>query len=312
MNKKILATFCVAITSINLIAAEPSAFGAGNLDSSSPYGLTSSEKTVLQNKTNLKKIVVKSNNQANEVESLRERIDGLQSIVESLSRKSQNNKRSLSLLQEKNQEDLKSSDEYGKRLGEISDLNAESIENNRLLISELSKIIDGINKTYVTKNEFNNLVNNVNKFKSLVTKELKSKSKSKSESKKIVSSLSKMSNGDIATKAKAFYDKQYYTKAIEYYTHLITKNYKPANAHFMVGQMKFKRKNYAEAISYFKKSASLYSKASYMPELMLNTAISMDKTNDKKNAKVFYNAIISKYSTSPEASSAKKYLNSID
>ena len=53
----------------------------------------------------------------------------------------------------------------------------------------------------------------------------------------------------------------------------------------MVGQMNFKRKNYAVAISYFKKSASLYSKADYMAELMLNTAISMDKTNDKTNAK---------------------------
>ena len=51
----------------------------------------------------------------------------------------------------------------------------------------------------------------------------------------------------------------------------------------MIGQMKFKRKNYADAISFYKKSAALYSKASYMPELMLNTAISMDKTGDKKN-----------------------------
>lgn len=300
-----LATIFVAITSLNLVAAEPSAFGAGNLDSPSPYGLTSSEKTVLQNKTTIKKIFTKSNNQANEVESLRERIDGLQSVVESLSRKSQSNKTALQTIQNKNDEDSKSSDEYGKRLGEVAEENSKSIAKNLLIIEELGKLVDTINKRYVSKSEFNELVNSVNKFKSLVSKELKGKSKPKG------SNLSKMSNGDIETKAKAFYDKQYYTKGIEYYSYLITKNYKPANSHFMIGQMNFKRKNYAEAISYYKKSAALYSKASYMPELMLNTAISMDKTNDKKNAKAFYNGIILKFPDSPQAKSAKKYLNNI-
>jgi len=117
-----------------------------------------------------------------------------------------------------------------------------------------------------------------------------------------------MSNSDVANKAKAFYNKKYYTKAIEYYSHLILKNYKPANAHFMIGQMKFKRKNYADAISFYKKSAALYSKASYMPELMLNTAISMYKTGDKKNAKAFFNGVIVKYPDSAQAKSAKKYM----
>ena len=309
MNKILLATLSVAFTSIHLLAAEPSAFGAGNLDSPNPYGLTSSEKTVLQNKHNLKKVVVKSNNQANEVESLRERIDGLQSIVESLSRKSQKNKTALSSLETRNSEDLKNADEYEKRLGEVIELNSKLIEENSKAIAknltvldELSKLINAINTSYVTKTEFNGLVNSVNEFKSLVAKELKSKPKVK------VSGLSKMSNGEVADKAKAFYNKQYYTKALEYYNHLIIKNYKPANSHFMVAQMKFKRKNYSDAISYYKKSASLYSKASYMPELLLNTAISMDKTNDKKNAKAFYDGIISKYPDSKEAMSAKKYL----
>lgn len=309
MNKTLLATLSVAIISLRLVASEPSAFGAGNLDNPTPYGLTSSEKTVLQNKHALKNVVVKSNNQANKVDSLRERIDGLQSIVESLSRKSQKNKTALAALENKNSEDLLNADEYEKRLAEAVELNSKLAEENKqataknlLLLQELSKLIDTINANYITKKEFNTLVNSVNQFKGLVSKEIKSKTKSKE------SSLSKMSNGEVADKAKAFYEKKYYTKAIEYYTHLISKNYKPAGSHFMVGQMKFKRKNYSEAISYYKKSASLYSKASYMPELLLNTAISMDKTNDKNNAKVFYNAILSKYPNSNEAESAQKYL----
>ena len=302
MKKNIVATSCVALFSLNLVAAEPSAFGAGNLDNSNPYGLTSGEKAILHNKKQLTKVVVKSNNQANEVDSLRERIDGLQSIVESLSRKSHDNKRNLSKLQQKSDEDLKSSDEYGKRLDEIAEENSKTIVQNSLLLKDMMKVVNSIESSYITKKEFNELVSSVNEFKLLVAKELKTSAKPEK------STLESMPNSEIAKKAKAFYDKQYYTKGIEYYSHLIRKNYKPANAHFMVGQMKYKRKNYSEAISYYKKSASLYAKASYMPELMLNTAISMDKTNDKKNAKAFFNAIISKYPQSIEAESAQKYL----
>lgn len=306
MKRIILATSIVAITSLNLVAAEPSAFGAGNLDSPSPYGLTSSEKAVLQNKQKLKKVVQNTNNQASQVESLRERIDGLQSIVESLSRKSQTNKRNLLELQNKNSEELKNSDEYEKRLNELGQQNSKAIEKNILLIEEISKLLDSINATFVSKDEFNTLVKSVNQFKDLLSKEFKAKPSSKK------SAFNGMSNGDIATEAKKFYDKKYYTKGIEYYSYLITKNYKPANSHYMIGQMKFKRKNYAEAISFYKKSASLYSKASYMPELMLNTAISMDKTKDKKNAKIFYNAVITKYPNSAQAKSAKTHLQSMN
>jgi len=297
MNKKILAAFFVAITSLHLVAAEPSAFGAGNLDNPTPYGLTSSEKTVLQNKNNLKKVVVKSNNQANEVDSLRERIDGLQSIIESLSRKSHENKKMLSSLLDKTSEELKNSDESEKRLGEISDVNTQAVD-------ELKKVVDTINLNYVSKDEFNKLVNSVNKFKDLVAKELKGNTKKH----KNVSSLDSMKNFDVATQAKVFYDKKYYTKGIEYYSHLILKNYKPANAHFMIGQMNFKRKKYADAISFYKKSAALYSSASYMPELMLNTAISMNKTGDKKNAQAFFKGIVKKYPDSSAANSARKYI----
>ena len=310
MEKKIvIALLSVVISSVSLLSAEPSAYGAGNLDSNSPYGLTSSEKAVLQNKKKLQNVVVTTNNQANKVESLRERIDGLQSVVESLSRKSHENKLLLSTLEKTKQEEQKNQTEYEKRLGEatelnqkLSDKNGQLIQKNVVLIQEMSKLIDSINSSYVTKTEFNALVNDVNEFKKLVAKELKSGAKP------VESTLDKMTNPEVADKAKAFYDKQYYTNAIEYYSHLITNNYKPAYAHFMIGQMKFKRKNYGEAISFYKKSASLYSKASYMPELLLNTAISMERTKDIKNAKSFYDALIAKFPNSKEAKTAQKNL----
>lgn len=305
MNHFTLATLCVVTVPFFLFSAEPSAFGAGNLDTPNPYGLTANEKVILNNKNTLHDVKVKSNNQANEVDSLRERLDGLQSIIENLSRKAHNNKITLKQLDEKNNQDTESADEYEKRLSEVTQSNSESIEKINMILPELSKLVDSINSSYITKTEFNALVKDVNKFKSLVAGELKGTKKSSSTK----STFAKMSNGEIATKAKAFYNKQYYTDAIKYYTHLIEKNYKPANAHYMIGEMKYKRKNYSDAISYFKKSASLYSKASYMPTLMLHTAISMQKTGDTNNAQAFFKGVVSKYPDSKEAVKASKEIN---
>ena len=289
----------------SLLGAEPSAFGAGNLNSPNPYGLTSSEKTLLQNKKSLRKVVVKTNNQANEVDSLRERIDGIQTIIESISASSRKNKLAIKSIDKKNNEDLENSSEFDKRFTESVEVNTQEIVKINLMLVEMSKLVDKINTSYVTKDEFNVLVKDLNQFKTLVAKELKSKSKPRK------SKLDSMSNGDVATKAKSYYDKKLYTKALEYYQHLIKKNYKPARGHYMVGEIYYYRKDYANSIAYFKKSASLYSKASYMPVLMLHTAIGMDKTNDKKNAKTFYNAVISKYPDSSSANIAKTKLGKI-
>lgn len=312
MNRSILVAFFAILLPCYLIGAEPSAFGAGDLNNPQPYGLTSSEQALLENKKNLRNVVIKSNNQANEVDSLRERIDGLQTIIESISLSSRDNKLKLKSLDKKNRDELESSSEYEKRIiqsieetNKLIVVNTQDIEKINLSLVEMSKLIDTINSSYVTKKEFNALVNDVNKFKDLVTKELKSAAKSKK------SDLDSMSSGDIETKAKNYYNKKLYTKALTYYHHLIKKKYKPARAHYMVGEINYYRKNYAEAIAYFKKSAKLYSEASYMSVLMLHTAISMDNTGDKEAAKTFYSAVISKYPDSSQAQEAKNKLDLI-
>ena len=302
MKYNFLVTLCVASISLASYASEPSAFGAGNLGVPDPYGLTPSEKVILQNKTKLHKVLIKSNNQANEVDSLRERLDGLQTIIETLSIKAHNNRVNIEKLNNKNQKALEGSSEYQKRLAEATQSNSKEIELLKSNVAKMFQIVNDINSSYVTRADYNYLVNNINSLKAIVVKGMKSKYSKKSP-------LDSMSKSDIAKRAKKYYDKKYYSDAIKYYTYLISKNYKPAYAHYMIGEMKFKRKNYGEAISYFKKSASLYKKASYMPRLMLHTAISMQRTGDKRHAKVFYEAIIAKYANSAEAKKAKKYLS---
>ncbi len=297
-----------------LLSAEPSAFGAGDLNNPNPYGLTSTEAVLLETKKNLNKVVVKSNNQANEVESLRQRVDGLQSIIESISTSSHENRLKIKSLVDESMAKDQSGVEYEKRVSKaIEDntnsivVNTKEIEKINQLIIEISKIVDSINESYVTKSEFNSLVNDVNNFKDLVAKELKAKEKQAPKQ----STYDGMSNGEVETKAKDLYDKKSYSESIKYYKYLIDKNYKPARSHYMVGEIEYYRKNYAEAIAYFKKSASLYSKADYMPLLMLHTAISMDETGDKKNAATFYDAVISQFPNSNSAKTAQSRLSKI-
>lgn len=289
---------------LSLLGAEPSAFGAGDLSSPNPYGLTSSETVVLETKKKLDSVVVSSNNQANQVDSLRERIDGLQSIVEGLSLKTYEVRKELQALNDSNQNQLKNNDEIGIRLSDITNANTQNIEKMKIVIAELTSVVDTINSTYVSKEEFNTLINDINKFKDLVAKELKT---TQTSTKNDVNK--DKTTAEIYNEAKQFFDKKLYNDALKNYTYLIEKNYKPAYAHYMIGVIHYKRKNYADAIAYFKKSSTLYSKADYMPELMLYSGISMDKTGDKANAKNFYNAVIQKYPNTKEAKEAKKQLS---
>jgi len=300
MKHRAIVTLLVAAVPTILLAAEPSAFGAGDLSNPKPYGLTSNEKVILETKDKLNKVTLKSNTQENQLDSLRERIDGLQSIVESISRKTHNNEINFGKLKEENQVSATSSTEYQKRLGESIQENSENIDKLKTSVAEMSKLIDIINSKYVTKDEFNTLVQDINNFKDLVSKELKSSSKQQTSK--------KVSSAKLYNDAKAYYDKKFYTKAIQNYKELIARKYKPAYSNYMIGEMNFKRKNYAKAITYFKMSSSLYSKASYMPKLMLHTAISMDKTGDTSHANSFYRAIVGKYPSSTEAKEAKKLL----
>jgi TolA-binding protein len=300
----LLAAFLLPLP---LLASEPSAFGAGDLDSDNPYGLTSSEKSILKNKKTLDSIKQKSYANENQVGSLLERVDGLQTVIEGLNEKS-----------EKNRIELKSiTDQFGadgsieqiqgvvKANQELSKANEANIVKLRTLLDEFSKLLDTINSDYVSKKEFNALVVDVNEFKSLMGKELRGSSKAAAAPVKEESSIS---SADLAKMAKANYDRQRYTKAIIQYETLIDRKYKPAMSNYMIGEMWYYRKDYGKAISYFKESAKLYDKASYMPTLLLHSAISMENTGDDKNAQMFFSAIVAKYPDSKAAKAARSHI----
>jgi len=309
--------FTAFLLPLYLAAQEPSAFGAGDLNNPDPYGLTSSEKIILKNKNVIKSVEKQAHSQGTQIESLRERMDGFQMILEGLMDKSQSNKVELNQMLSAKESDTITAQERQKatesrinQLNESLNVNEQNILNLKSVMDEFSIILDGINSNYVSKAEYNSLVNDVNSFKALVGKELKSISKKSVVSSKNGSDpYAKMGSRDLAKLALMNYKRKHFSKAIPEYEELIRRKHKPAFAHYMIGEMWHYRKKYDKAISYFKASAALYDQASYMPTLLLHTADSMKHVGDTKNARVFFQAVVLKYPDSSEAISAQKQLD---
>jgi len=257
----------------------------------------------------LNSVKQQSDSQSRQIESLRSRIDGLQTILEGLTEKSQNNKIELSKMLSA-QETLQMSEQERLKLMEESvRANEQNILKLKTLMDELSVMIDTLNSNYVTKDDYNRLVNDVNDFKVLVGKELKNIGRKATSTAGSSDPYANMNSRTLAKLAFENYNKLYFSKAIPQYEELIRRKHKPAYAHYMIGEMWHYRKKYDKAISYYKASAALYDKASYMPTLLLHTAESMEKTGDYENAKAFYQAVVLKYPDSKEAKSAQQRLD---
>ena len=285
--------FVFSLASCLLLASEPSVFGAGNLNIPDPYGLTSEEKLILENKKEIQSVVQKNNIQSAKVETVTERLDGLQAVVEGLGQSVNEQKNTLSKLAESSS----SNEKFASSIAELqkqSSTNIENITQLKALLEELSHVVDSVNSSYVTKDEFSQLV-----------KQLKMTLPVKAESN------TKMDTAALEKKAKASFDQQQYAEAQSYYEALIQKKVKVPESNFWIGESYFQRKEYKSAISYYKESASLNDKASYMPTLLLHTGNSMEKNGDVASAKAFYKATVSKYSGSGAANEAQDRLSKL-
>lgn len=285
-------------------ASEPSAFGAGNLDSDNPYGLTSAEKKIVENRQNLQNAKRKSTENSAQLGSLRERLDGMQTILEGLAEKAQTNKMMVGdLAGEKEQGALR--DEKIAALQKAIQAQDTNLASMKALMEKMASRLDAINADYVSKDEYNQLVAEVNAFKSNLSKTLKSVSAPAENP------YTSIASKDLAAQAKQNYNKLYFRKAIPMYEELIRRNYKPAYAHFMLGEMWHYRKKWSKALSYYKESARRYDKASYMPKLMLHSAECMKHLGDRANAAKFLQALLAKYPHAGEAAAAKALLNTV-
>lgn len=105
--------------------------------------------------------------------------------------------------------------------------------------------------------------------------------------------------------AVRLYNKKEYSKAKVIFKKLDKQSFKEAPSNYYLGEIAYFTKRYEDAIYYFKKSAKLYPKASYMHTLLLHTAISLEKIGQKQEAIKFYRKIVHGYSDNSSVSIAK-------
>ncbi len=125
--------------------------------------------------------------------------------------------------------------------------NSENITQLKSLLEELSRTVDGINASYVTKEEFSALIKQLK-----VTLPVP---RCHFQKKWTMSAIEK--------EAKKLFEQKKYSEAQAYFEMMVQKKYKSAEANFWIGETYFEQKKYKEAISYYKQSASENEKASY-------------------------------------------------
>lgn len=313
---KRIAFSCLLLSTL-AVAQEVSAFGAGNLDSPNPYGLSTTEKDILKNRKTLGNIDSKVKDVKLSLESINERIDGLESIYEGDSQKLNGSVLKINEVIKKVEENSTLTEKHSSDIEQIQAMQeefAKSIASLKIAVEKLTDTINKINSNYISEKEFKS---NMNQFitraefdalKNSLGVKTSNKTTENTKSNQVSSNLS---NDEMFDEAIRLFKKDWFSKAIPMFEELISKNYKPAASNFYLGNMWYYRKKYDDAIRYFKASAMLNDKADYMPELLLHSAISFEETNDRGNAVNFYTSLIDIYPKSSEAKEAEKNLKKL-
>jgi len=268
---KYLVIMALMMTMSSMILhAEPSVYGFGSSDTTQQRQSSSSSSkrsiAVMQRK----------------IAQQDERIDGLITIIEGLSA-------SLNELQ--------------MREGQGSSSVNTNLPNDDLL-KKLAGMIDEINANYVSKEELQAVLGK-KEFKAASKKKTTTKKSTVKSSQKGNDSLANKSNATLYSEGVRFFVKKRYTEAQKRFAITDTQRYKPAASNYYLGEIAYYTKKYEDAIFYFKKSAGLYDKASYIDTLLLHTAVSLEKTGDRGQAKAFYENIIANYKGKKSAEIAK-------
>ena len=208
-----------------------------------------------------------------------ERIDGLTTIIEGLSA---------------------SINELQRTRGTETSAMEGNDSSNTALLKKLASMIDEINANYVSKEELEQALANKGTVKASVKKDSKSKA-----------SLQGTSNAKLYSEGVRHFVKKRYDEAQKRFTITDAKGYKPAASNYYLGEIAYYTKKYEDAIFYFKKSAGIYDKASYIDTLLLHTAVSLEKTGDKGQARAFYENIIENYAGKKTAKIAQERLKKL-
>ena len=122
------------------------------------------------------------------------------------------------------------------------------------------------------------------------------------------SGLEKAPSDKLFSRGVRLVKQRHYTDAKKRFDILLKRNYKLASTNFYQGEIAYRTGRYDDAIKFYQKSAELNENAAYMDRLLLHTAISLEKSGDREQAKNFFQAIVDGYPGTGSAREAKKHL----
>lgn len=283
-----------------IFAQEPSAFGAGDINSDTPYGLTQSEKQLYDVKKKADEADVGVKTLKNQIDSVSNQVDGIRSVYDGISTRLQDIDQAVKLLESNSNETtatlLQSIQDLKIYVEESRKIEAQNSANIK---KTLQALVVNVDKNYVTKTTLNSTISSFNTAISDLEKRVISLENRKSTPSS--SDLSSMSNDDALSKGEELFSAKKYSEAKPYFETLLAKNHRPARSSFVLGEIAYFTNDYSKAIENYKKSAELYQEASWMPKLLYHTAISFDKIDDKANADQFYKALKQAFPDSEEA-----------
>ena len=316
----------VSLAAVFLFGAEPSAFKAGDLDSPNPYGLTTSEKKIVEQNKNLQKISTKLFDTAQSQQELRNEIDGIKSLVIGHSEKIKNFDRKI------DSDDNNSLKRLEKRFDDNLKLQNENYDKIMATLSAIAALLDDTRDNYVSKEQLRAIVGKnykelggkksktpVANIKKDTNKTTVSEPKPAEEGSKQQEEPTKdkgdkqPSNDELFKKAQQNFSANKLKEAKEGFEAVQKADgeYKKATLAYYLGEIDYRNGEYKTALEHYQTSIELDEKASYIPTILYHTGISLEKLGDKESAKKILNSLISNYPKDNLAKAAKKKLAEI-
>jgi TolA-binding protein len=179
---------------------------------------------------------------------------------------------------------------------------------NTALLKELGAMIDNINDNYVSKEELKKILKSKGKY---TPSSKDADSQDRGQKTTSDESLEDKPTSKLYSEGVRLFVKKRYSEAKKRFTITDIKGHKPAASNYYLGEIAYYTKKYEDAIFYFKKSAGLYDQAIYIDVLLLHTAISLEKSGDKAQARAFYENIVENYQGKKSARIAKEKLKKL-
>ena len=215
-----------------------------------------------------------------QIEGLRERIEGLASVIGAM--------QEVSTTQAQTLQKFSTSDELLLLRKQVA-ANTADIVKIKSLLEEMTKSLDrATSKGPSTPT-------------STKTPTLKTPIK--------VAPSSSVSDPKIVEKsAQEAWEKHEYARAQKGFEELLERHYHVGMSSYYLGEIAFGQKRYNDALGYYKRSVESISQGNHIPNLLLHSALAMEKIKRIKESQALFKTLIDQYPKSREAKEAKKLL----